>query len=588
MTDQPAQSNQPDDGHHSRPEPTEEPIGERRLSRRKFITGAAAAGAAGVLGLPGVGSASVAAPSTYLQVGDRDDRSELTMVNGYIHTMDDAGTIAKAVTIRNGRFVAVGRAARARGPDTRVVNLRGQTVIPGIIDNHNHIVLMGNRPGFHTPLENASSIAEVQATLASRAAGVPAGEWITTIGGFHINQFAESRFPTKEELDEVTTDHPLFVSQSFSGPSATNSAGASLLSANGVTVGADGGIASGGAGSTGEALLYLRQSLLTPETRQRGAIDAMAYGASLGVTTHLDQGAFQATGEPSDGAAHEDNFTMHRPFLDLYGAEQLGTRLRINFLNLEEDVATPQLVERLENAFPFFGSDLVKTGGIGEFTAGDFIDLFLGNPGPAWMNGTLRVAQAGWRNENHSLTRNDFPPIIEGWEQVNGQAPITDLRWVLAHVPFITEEYVNRLDALGGGLSLTGWRYLAGTAANNGPPFRMIVDNGINVGMSSDGMQIAPMNPWLHMYYATTGINAAGELINDGQQITREEVLRLYTANNRWFLGEDDIGSIEVGNHADLVVLNDDFLTVSDEGLKDIRSVLTVVGGEVVYDAGVL
>jgi hypothetical protein len=469
------------------------------------------------------------------------------------------------------------------------VNLKGRTVVPGIIDNHNHIVLMGNRPGFHTPLENANSIAEVQATLAARAAGVPSGEWITTIGGFNILQFAESRFPTKTELDDAIPDHPVLVSQSFSGPAAANSAGAAILAANGVTVGPDGEIASGGAGATGEALLFLRQTLLTPGTRRRGAADAMAYGASLGVTTHLDQGAFQATGEPSDGAAHEDNFTMHIPFLELYRSRELGTRLRINFLNLEEDPETPQLIARLKNAFPFFGGDLVKTGGIGEFTAGNPFELFQGpEPSEAWKNGTLRVAEAGWRNENHSLSGSDFMAIIEGWEEVNAQFPITDLRWVLAHVPFITDEYVNRLKALGGGLSLTGWRYLSGTLAGNGPPFRTIVDNGIPTGMSSDGMQIAPMNPWLHMFYATTGVNAAGDLINDGQQISREEVLRLYTADNRWFLGEDDIGTIEVGHHADLVVLNGDYFAVSDEGLKDINSVLTVVGGKVVHDAGVV
>jgi hypothetical protein len=97
------------------------------------------------------------------------------------------------------------------------------------------------------------------------------------------------------------------------------------------------------------------------------------------------------------------------------------------------------------------------------------------------------------------------------------------------------------------------------------------------------------MNPWLHMYYATTGVNAAGELINDGQQITREEVLRLYTSDNDWFLGEDDeVGAIAVGQHADLVVLNEDYFTVSDERLKDISSVLTIVGGRVVHDVGVV
>ena len=160
---------------------------------------------------------------------------------------------------------------------------------------------------------------------------------------------------------------------------------------------------------------------------------------------------------------------------------------------------------------------------------------------------------------------------------------------MIAHVPFITEPWVNRLKALGGGLSLTGWRYLAGTPEQNGPPFRMIVNSGIHVGMSSDGMQIAPMNPWLHMYYATTGLNARQRLVNDGQQITRQEVLRLYTANNGWFLREEDqLGTIEPGKLADLVVLSDDYFTVPDQKLKKIRSALTVVGGSIVYDAGVL
>src|SRR5229473_3788429 len=153
----------------------------------------------------------------------------------------------------------------------------------------------------------------------------------------------------------------------------------------------------------------------------------------------------------------------------------------------------------------------------------------------------------------------------------------------------LAEPWVNRLEALGGGVSLTGWRYLAGTPEQNGPPFRMIVANGIHAGLSSDGMQIAPMNPWLHMYYATTGINARKVLINPNQLITRQEALSLYTRENGWFLREEDqLGTIESGKLADLVVLNSDYFAVPNEDLKKIRSVLTVVGGNVVYDGGVL
>ncbi len=152
----------------------------------------------------------------------------------------------------------------------------------------------------------------------------------------------------------------------------------------------------------------------------------------------------------------------------------------------------------------------------------------------------------------------------------------------------LAEPWLNRLKALGGGVSLTGWRYLAGTPEQNGPPFRMIVTNGIHAGMSSDGMQIAPMNPWLHMYYATTGLNARQRLINGGQQITRQEALKLYTASNGWFLREEkQIGTIEPGKLADVVVLSDDYFTVPDEKLKKIRSVLTMVGGRIVHDAGI-
>jgi predicted amidohydrolase YtcJ len=561
-----------------------------RFTRRRLLQSGAAAGAAGAaaaMGFPGsmvraVGLGPAGATGTGGSAAPAVTGGNIALVNGRIHTMNATGTVARSIAIRNGRIAAVNRGANAGGTDMTVIDLGGRTVVPGIIDNHNHIVLMGNRPGHHTPLENAYSIADVQQTFSDRAAPLDAGDWITTIGGFHTNQFAEKRLPTLAELDDAIPDHPAYISLSFAGPSTTNSTGKAFFESQGVPVGADGAIAGGfGASPTGQATHALRQTLLTPETRRRGAVDAMAYGAELGVTTHLDQGAFQTTNSAADGAAHEDNYTMHLPFLDLYRAGQLGTRLRINFLHMDADEALPTLQERLRNAFQFFGGEDVRTGGIGEFIAQ--------GTGAAFAEAAKVVAAAGWRAEVHSLSRTDFQAEIAAFEAAHALTPIDELRWVIAHVPFITEDWVDRLKALGGGLSLTGWRYLAGSDNNDGPPFRMIVDNGIPTGMSSDGMQIAPMNPWLHMYYATTGVNAAGALINDGQQISRQEVLRLYTADNGWFLREEDqLGTLEVGKHGDLVVLNDDYFSVPDEGLKQLRSVLTVVGGNVVHDAGAI
>src|SRR6267378_2269285 len=585
----------------------------RGFSRRRFIQGAAAAAAASGSMLS---SAAREEEHGEEKHGRRppNDAPDTVLINGKIHTMDDEGTVVSAVSITDGRFAEVGHASRPRhGPNTRVIDLRGRTVVPGIIDNHNHIVLMGNRPGHHTPLENAYSIPDVQAIYAARAAGLPNRDaWITTIGGFHFNHIygnpsdpLSGRFPTLQELDAAVPNNPAFMMISFGGPGATNSAGKAILERQGVVVASNGAIAGGfGVTECSKALLYLRQTLLNATERRRSVRDAMSYAHTVGVTTHIDQGAFQATNTAADGAAHEDNYTMHIPFLQVYGQDEGSIRLRINFLHMESDPNTPELVQRLKNAFPFFGNDMVRSGGIGEFIAQGT------NDASPFKAAAKRVAQAGWRAEVHSLGRRntpaspkaDFEFEIEGFEAANSEFPgiVRERRWVIAHVPGITQEWIDRLQAIGGNLSLTGWQYLNGNptastvAPYAGPPFRMIVDSGkrpdgIHAGMSSDGMQIAPMNPWVHMYYATTGLNARKVLINPGQLISREEVLSLYTRQNGWFLREeDDLGTIEPGKLADLVVLNSDYFAVPNEDLKRIRSVLTVVGGNVVYDGGVL
>jgi predicted amidohydrolase YtcJ len=549
------------------------------LSRKKFIGGAAAAGAAISLGGTGIALGGGRKQGAEAANAEFD---AIAFINGKIHTMDGSNRVVEQIVIRNGVIEEVGDAV-PKGPRPKIVNLKGRTVVPGIIDNHNHIILMGNRPGYHTPLENAYSIADVQKTYADRAKGAPAGVWITTIGGFNTNHFAELRLPTLAELDAAVPANPAFILQGFTGPACTNSLGKAFFQANGVTVSDTGQIATAGSQAT-RAMLLLRQTLLNPAERRRATLDAIAYGLGLGVTHHLDQGAFQKTNTPADGAAHEDNFTMQFPFLELHRAGQLKARVQINFLHMETDPNLPELQARLRNQFQFFGDDVLNTGAIGEFIAA--------GTGANFIQAARLVAQAGWRAETHSLSTTDFMSEISAYEAANAEFPITDKRWVVAHVPRITAPWIDRLKAIGGGLSLTGWQYLAGSLPATapqyaGPPFRLIVDNGIPAGMSSDGMQIAPMNPWIHMYYATTGLNARGVQINPNQQVTRQEVLELYTKRNGWFLRkEDKVGSLEVGKLGDLVVLNSDYFAVSDLDLKKVRSSLTVVGGEIVHDDG--
>src|SRR5438445_12109546 len=197
-----------------------------RLTRRQFIQGAAAAAASSAVGT----RAASAARPTELPPGHTD--ADINFVNGKIHTMDAQNSIVSSLSIKDGRFLSVGDTHP--GPRTQVIDLRGRTVVPGIIDNHNHIVLMGNRPGYHTPLENAYSILDVQTIYAARAAGIPRDAWITTIGGFHSNHFAELRLPTLAELAPAVPNNPAFIEIGFTGPATTNSAGKSSLESHGI------------------------------------------------------------------------------------------------------------------------------------------------------------------------------------------------------------------------------------------------------------------------------------------------------------------------------------------------------------------
>jgi predicted amidohydrolase YtcJ len=523
------------------------------LSRRQFIGGASAI----ALGpLSGAVKLDAQTPG--------NGASDLGLINGRIHTMDPANRVVSQVLIRNGRFAAVGNNAVRRGGGLRVVDLRGRTVIPGIIDAHNHIVLVGNRPGWHTPLEHVLTIPDAIAVLKARAAGVPAGEFITTVGPISAMQFDERRLPNLTELDAV--GRPVYV-QAAQGGTRTNTEGKAWLESRGVTVAADGTIAGPAAGL---ALQTLRKTLLTPATRERTALEALQYYARLGITTHRDSGAFHAD-EPATGIASENTYTMHNPFHALDRQGRMPARLRIDFLHQDSPTADPPLPtlsQRLRNSFPRFGNDWLRTGGIGEFTGGG-------------VEGLRAIARAGWRGEDHALNLAGLTTLITNRETVNREIPIKDLRWVISHVPEFPVDLANRAHALGIGV-LVGWGPLR-NGTNVGPPYRMLFDHGIHVGFHSDGGDITVINPWLNFYTMITGRNLAGQPILGDQTLTRQQALRLATAANKWFIWEDDLGSIEAGNHADLAVLDRDYFTIPDEDIRRISSVLTIVGGKVAH-----
>jgi predicted amidohydrolase YtcJ len=556
----------------------------KQSSRRKFL--GAAAGAAALA----TGPAAVVVSAQNIP-----PEETLVLTNGRIHTMDAANTIATSVTIRNGRFLAV-NAAPAAGPGVRVINLGGRTVVPGLVEPHIHIVSLANRPGYHTILENTASIREIQEALAARRKDVPAGAWITSMGGWHPNQWAEHRHPTLAELDQAVPDRPVLLYERFTGPCATNSLGKAFFDAadaaapvhpdiKKINVSPTGAIAGAGqAGNPSASALFLLRRMQTFADRKRSTLDAMNYSASVGLTAHLDQVLFPTPGplHPSQILSNLDQYRMYDPWLELHREGKTIIRLQMNFLQNQNDPNLPELKERLRNQFQFFGDDMMQTGSIGEWAAP------LGS-GAVWREAQRLVAEAGWRNENAVQNLAGLTQVVEAWEAVNREFDITQKRWVVHHVPQVNADLLNRLKALGCGVEMGAFRWVTSSDPKvvAGPPFRTIMDHGIQVGIHGDGVHIAPLNPWQHIYYATTGVNSFGDKVNGDQQLTRTEALRLFTRNNSWFLRmEDKIGSIERGKLADLVVLDRDYFAVPDAEIKKIRSVLTIVDGKIVHNAG--
>jgi predicted amidohydrolase YtcJ len=506
----------------------------------------------------------------------------LLLTNGRIHTMDAKRTVVSKVRIANGRFVEVGNAASASGGCTDTIDLRGRTVIPGMIDNHFHVQLVGSRPGYETrTLETAFSIAEVQNAIRERAKGVPDGAFITTIGGIQPRQFAENRLPTLAELDAAAPRHPVYIHTAFNGPSTTNSLGKRFFESKGVTVAADGTIAING--PAWDALDALR-SVWTLADTKRTMQQVFGYFNSVGLTT-----VHSVLGSQERGPAQYFRAAEQRPMMELKQEGKLTLRLRL-YLNtgprVDNKAGNPPIVDILDNHLPDLGDNLVKVGGVGEHV----VDWPLEGAvplGDEYYRTVRLIAQRGWQMMEHSFDEANHVARADVWERVNREFPTTGLRWSIDHVNTITSKTIERMKALGVGVRAHGYRVLSGSKGQAGPPYRLLLDSGIRMGVGMDGAQASPINPWMHVYYMVTGKNVRGELINDGQQITRQEAVWLYTGANGWFSREEHtLGTIEVGKLADLVVLNADVFdpkAVPDEAIRRVHSVMTVLGGAVVH-----
>ena len=496
--------------------------------------------------------------------------ADTIITRGKILTVDAGFRVVEALAIRDGRIVASGTSAemaRYAGPGTRIIDVAGATVIPGLIDNHFHFTRGADTWHQQTRFEGVDSRRDALRILAAKAASLSPGEWIMVQGGWTPRQFADAPGGfTLEELDGVAPNNPLFVQEGYS-----------VVYANSLALKAVGLNPADGARRNAQGLvsfqppmaLYDAMSKTSPAQREQNLTDFMRALNAVGLTGVYSLG--------------------HSDFLAARAAKgplplRLWETLPFNATDPASATAAAALIERsrpnqFDGQFGIFG--------LGEVLYGPFFDLApRKEPWPAAiMNeyGKLATAaaRAGWHVHQHVINNNAVTDLLDTLEQVNKTQRIDRLRWTMGHVYDISPANIARAKALGMTLGVHGAAMQAGAHM----PLRKIADSGIVFGLGTDATIVSHFNPFVTLGWVVSGLDVGGNRVLD-ETLTREEALIAHTRSNAYlFFQENALGSLEVGKQADLVVLDRDYMTVPAAEIKRIRPTLTMVAGRVVFGA---
>lgn len=526
--------------------------------------------------------------------------ANLILVNGKVVTVDDQFRIAQAVAIKGARIVAVGSDADVRkqaAAGATVVDLRGRTVIPGLIDNHSHWI----RAAEHDELRFDGITTRKQAlkALTDRVRTAKPGEWIVVLGGWAEEQFTdEARGFPLDELDRIAPNNPV-VLQAIYIHSYLNSAALKAAKIDETTpnptngtiekdaAGKLTGVIRGAGGVAFVAAKVPHSDAAGWLANTRKLVSALN---SMGITTWLDAGG------RGMGPRH------YEPYRQLADSGELNVRA---FWTTIQQPGTPEAVDKvlamIAQQKPFQGNDYFGNIGWGESHYTPLTTQLLrvsSNTRAEDLFQYRRIAQAlatrGIYFNSHVEMSAAIDAFLNEHEELAKTVPIKGLRWSFSHLDQIDEVQLQRMKALGMSAQIHSRPLIQGALMHrvhgdkawDMPPFRRIQDSGILWGLGSDATAVTTSNPFYTLWFAVTGKMIGGRQVNR-QTITREEALIAHTRNNADIIFQTgNLGSIQNGKYADLLVLDRDYMTVPADQIKDIRPVLTMVGGKIVYEAG--
>jgi predicted amidohydrolase YtcJ len=527
---------------------------------------------------------------------------DLVLSNGKIITVDERFTIAQAVAIKGDRVVAAGtnqEMAQLAGANTRRIDLMGRAVIPGLIDNHIHLLRAAATWLRELRFDGVESRKRAIEMLRARAKAAGPGEWIYNIGGWAHPQFADDPKPfTREELDQIAPDNPVALQESYYQVFLNSRA----LQALGIEANAP------------DPRDFVKGSILRDASGRPTGVIRGDIPATRAVASRLPKVAPEQL-EASSRALVED---MNRAgltsvgvpgcnadVLEIFQKWKARDQLNVRIFCIDGLAAgNPEQVDRAVGQIPriklFQGDSFIDNIFFGESVYQPLHDPMFAlksDPKPdqleQWRRMAMEIAKAGLPLHVHAELHDTIDAFLDQIEAVNKEHPIQSLRWTLAHVNQINAPQLERMKKLGMYAAVHPWAVINGAimheefgdGAYDMPPLSTIQNSGIQWGLGTDGTAANQYLPFTTLYFAVTGKMAGGVKVNR-QSIGREDALIAHTRKNAYLIfQENNLGSIQPGKLADLVVLDRDYLTVPADQIRNIKPVMTMVGGRIVYDA---
>ena len=531
--------------------------------------------------------------------------AETILYNAKVAT-NGVPSFVEAVAITDAKITAVGtndEILRLRGPQTRVIDARRRTLIPGLNDSHMHPIRGGLNYNLELRWDGVPSLADALRMLKEQADRTPAPQWVRVIGGWTEFQFAEFRMPRLEEINAAAPETPVFIMHLYDRALLN---GAALRA-----LGYDTHAPEFPAGEVARDRHGNPTGLLIAKPNANILYATLAKGPTLSRQDQLNSSRlffrelnrFGITSAIDAGGGFQNYPDDYGVVNELHRNGELSVRLAYNLFTQRPKQELADFSSWTTLTKPGDGDDFYRVNGAGEmlvFSAADFEDFLVPRPDmlpvmESELKAVIRhLVEHRWPFRLHATYNETIERALNVYEEVNREIPFDGLHWFFDHCETITDRNIERVKALGGGIAVQNRMAFQGEyfverygsqQARRTPPIRRMLEMGVPVGAGTDATRVSSYNPYLSLYWLVTGKTVGGlRLYPEENRLDRGEALKLYTLGSSWFSTENGKkGALAPGQLADVTVLSADYFSIPEEEIKQLESVLTIVGGKVVY-----